>query len=88
MGRIHIVTDSTCDLTKEEITKHGIHVVPLTISIGQNTYVDGIDIEPITFMDIMKRSSELPKVHSLHLGNLKSYTTSLEKMATKFYQFI
>lgn len=61
LGRIHIVTDSTCDLTKEEIEKNSIHVVPLTIQIDGNTYVDGVDVEPDSFLELMRGANELPK---------------------------
>ena len=61
MTKIHIVTDSTCDLTKEEIEKLGIHIVPLTIQMGSHTYTDGVDIFPDEFLTKMKDLQELPK---------------------------
>ena len=61
MSKIHIVTDSTCDLTKEEIGKLGIHIVPLTIQMGGHTYTDGVDIFPDEFLTKMKGLEELPK---------------------------
>lgn len=79
MGRIHIVTDSTCDLTKEEINKHGIHVIPLSIQIDGNTYVDGVDIEPASFMDKMKTSIELPKSSQPAPGVFKELYDELGK---------
>lgn len=61
MSKIHIVTDSTADLTAEEISAYGLHVVPLSIQIGGDTYLDRVDLEPEAFLDLMKNSSELPK---------------------------
>ena len=61
MTKIHIVTDSTCDLSKEEIEKLGIHIVPLTIQMGNDTYTDGVDIFPEEFLTKMEGLSELPK---------------------------
>ena len=61
MTKIHIVTDSTCDLTKEEIEKLGIHIVPLTIQMDSHTYTDGVDIFPDEFLTKMKDLQELPK---------------------------
>ncbi len=59
---IKIVTDSTCDLSQSEVEQLNIHVVPLSISIDGETYVDdGIDITPHSFIEKMKRSKELPK---------------------------
>jgi len=41
---IRIVTDSTCDLPAEVIARYGIGVVPLYINIGDQGYLDGIEI--------------------------------------------
>lgn len=61
MKDIKIVTDSTVDLSKEEIETYGIHVVPLSISIEGENYLDRVDITPKEFMEKMKQSNELPK---------------------------
>ena len=61
MSKIHIVTDSTCDLSKEEIEKNGIHIVPLTIQIDGDTYIDGVDLQPAMFLEKMAVANELPK---------------------------
>lgn len=71
MGRIHIVTDSTCDLTKEELMEHDIQVVPLTIQIDGKTYIDGQDVEPESFLALMKNSKELPKSSQPAPGKFK-----------------
>lgn len=41
---IRIVTDSTCDLPKAIIEKHGITVIPLYINQGDKSYLDGVDL--------------------------------------------
>ncbi|KHF27688.1 DegV domain-containing protein [Anoxybacillus sp. BCO1] len=61
MSKIKIVTDSTVDLTKETIEAWDIRVVPLSISIDGQTYVDGIDFTPQQFIEKMKQADELPK---------------------------
>ncbi|MBT2639126.1 DegV family protein [Bacillus sp. ISL-39] len=61
MTKIKIVTDSTCDLNDELIKKWGIIVVPLSISINGENYLDRVDISPKEFMEKMKASPDLPK---------------------------
>ncbi|WP_409251090.1 DegV family protein [Bacillus sp. SCS-153A] len=61
MTEVKIVTDSTIDLSDEEIKKYGIHVVPLSISFEGETFLDRVDITPQEFMKKMKESKELPK---------------------------
>lgn len=41
---VRIVTDSTCDLPAATIEKFGVKVVPLYINVGEQEYLDGIDI--------------------------------------------
>lgn len=42
--KISIVTDSTADLPAETLKKHNISVVPLYINIGEDSYLDGVDM--------------------------------------------
>ncbi len=41
---VRIVTDSTCDLPSEIISRYGISVVPLYINVGSRGYLDGVDM--------------------------------------------
>lgn len=71
MGRIHIVTDSTGELTKEEIERYNIHIVPLTFQFDQETFVDGKDIGPEEFLEKMANTSKLPKSSQPAVGVFK-----------------
>jgi len=44
-----ILTDSTCDLSPETLERYGIEVVPLSIHMGEETLVDGVDITKDVF---------------------------------------
>ena len=46
MKKIRIVSDSTCDLSQELIEKYEISIIPLCITLGEDTYLDGVDITP------------------------------------------
>lgn len=43
---IKIISDSTCDLSKELLEKYDISIVPLHIHLGDMEYGDGVDITP------------------------------------------
>ncbi len=43
---IKIISDSTCDLSKELIEKYDIAISPLHIHLGNDEYEDGINISP------------------------------------------
>lgn len=61
MSKIHIVTDSTSDLRPDVIEKYDLHVVPLNIQIGGESYLDRVDLQPQEFLELMKKTPELPK---------------------------
>ncbi len=41
---IRIVTDSTCDLPIETVDRHSITVIPLAINVGDQSFLDGVDL--------------------------------------------
>jgi len=48
---VRIVTDSACDLPAETIAQYGIYVVPLYINVGQQGFLDGIDMTRTQFYE-------------------------------------
>jgi DegV family protein with EDD domain len=46
-----ILTDSTCDLPPETLDRYGIEVVPLSIHMGEEILVDGVDITKEAFYE-------------------------------------
>lgn len=61
MPKIKIVTDSTVDMSNEMIKKYGIEVVPLSLSIDGENFLDRVDITPSEFIQKMNAAQELPK---------------------------
>src|SRR5690349_1767249 len=49
MPGVRIVTDSTCDLPAELVREYNITVVPLFVHVGNETYLDRVDISPEEF---------------------------------------
>ncbi|MFS0638989.1 DegV family protein [Mesobacillus foraminis] len=74
MGKIKIVTDSTVDLDQSLVNQYDIRIVPLSISINGEHYLDRVDITPKEFIEKMKNSPELPKSSQPSAGEfLKVY---------------
>ncbi len=57
---IGLVTDSCADLPQELMEKYQIHMVPLTLHVGQNQYVDKLTITASQFYDILRNSPDYP----------------------------
>ncbi|OQR56362.1 DegV family protein [Bacillus sp. CDB3] len=68
MQKIKIVTDSTADLSQEVIAKYDIHVLPLSISVNGQSYLDRVDLQPDEFIEEMAKSKELPKTSQPAMG--------------------
>ena len=58
--RIAVVTDSTSDITPNLAREYDLHVVPQILIMGGNQWLDGIDINPPTFYDLLHSSSDFP----------------------------
>lgn len=82
MTTIRLVTDSTSDLTPEEIEKYSISVVPLNISIDEHHYVDGVTISKEEFIKQMRQSANLPKTAQPAIGKFVEVYDELGKEAT------
>jgi DegV family protein with EDD domain len=85
LANIRIVTDSTVDLPNEQIEKLNIHVVPLTITIDGQSYLDRTEITPTEFIEKMKRSSELPKSSQPSIGRFQEV---YDQLADEGYEVI
>ena len=60
MEKIKIITDSSCDLSKNLIEKYKIEVLPLLINFGEESYLDGIDIDFNAMQERIERENVLP----------------------------
>lgn len=74
---IKIVADSTCDLSEELIKKYDISVIPLNILLGEEEYLDGVNITPQEIFDWSERNKTTPKTSAvsmeLAVNTLKTY---------------
>ncbi|MGG1399390.1 DegV family protein [Bacillus salipaludis] len=61
MSKIKIVTDSTMDMPQDVIDQLGVEVVPLSITINGETFLDRVELEPVDFIKNMSQTDELPK---------------------------
>ncbi|MDO5043771.1 MAG: DegV family protein [Coriobacteriia bacterium] len=68
---IAILTDSTCDLTLEQLDSLKVFMLPLTVSINGKDYVDVIDIDAHKFYELSEQSEELPKSSQPSPGTIK-----------------
>lgn len=58
---LHIVMDSAGDLPKEWIQKFGITVVPINIHMGQDVYLEDVNLKSEQFYEWVKTTGQVPK---------------------------
>lgn len=75
---VKIISDSTCDLSKELIEKYDVSILPLHIHLGDEEYEDGKNITP---EEIFKWSDEKKTTP-------KTSATSIESVMNMFRQFV
>jgi len=56
-----IVTDSTTDLPEEDVFRLGVVAVPLTLSIGEEEYLDGVDLTLDAYVRRLQATSAVPR---------------------------
>lgn len=83
MANIKVVTDSSVQLTQEEIEKYDITVIPLTITIDGENYVDGVDISRADFVKKMNEAENLPKTSQPAIGKFEEVFKELTKNGNK-----
>lgn len=57
---VSIVVDSAASLSPEMAKRPRLHVVPMGLSFGATTYLDGSDLSPTDFYRMLKESPVLP----------------------------
>ena len=71
MARVAIVTDSTADLTPDQLATHGITMVPLNVHFGDETFQDQVEISTDQFMDRLASASTLPTTSQPSAGQFE-----------------
>ncbi len=57
---IKIVSDSTCDIARETVEQFGISIVPAYVLFGEESFRQGIDINPTQFYARLQSSAQMP----------------------------
>ncbi len=76
MSNIQITADSTCDLPKEICEKYGVEIKPLYVVLGENSYLDGVEIQADEIYDFVAKNGQLPKTSA---GSVDDYITLFKK---------
>ena len=65
--KIKISTDSTCDLSREQIRSHDISIIPLAVAMDGKNYHDGVDLSADDIYDHVSKGGGLPKTAAINI---------------------
>lgn len=82
---VKIISDSTCDLSKELIEKYDIDILPLTVTLGEQSGHDGTEITPDDIYDFVEKSGELPKTSA---AGIVEYSDKFKFWRNKGYDIV
>ncbi len=66
---IIITSDSTTDLSPELIERYNVKVLPLAVSLGDETYYDGLNVTPDDIYEYHAKTGVLPKTAAANLAD-------------------
>ena len=81
MSRVAVVTDSTAALPEELAQAHGVHVIPLYISFGQQSLRDGVDLTPKELYHRLRAASAPPTTSQPAVGDFLDLYRRLSEKA-------
>ncbi len=70
---IKILSDSTCDLSKDLIEKHNISIIPLTVIKNGEAYSDGITITPKDIFEHVANGGDLCSTTAINAGEYEEW---------------
>ena len=83
--KVKIISDSTCDLSKELIEKYDIEILPLYVVMNEKTMRDGIEAVPEDIYDYVSESGKLP---STSAANMDNYLEVFKKWREQGYDVV
>lgn len=77
--RIFISSDSTCDLSPQLIRENDVHIKPLIVNKGDESFRDGVDITPEMIYAHVAAGNPLCTTSAVPIGEYEEYFAELSK---------
>ena len=78
---IAILTDSTCDLPKEVLDHHQIHMMPLSVHFGDSFYLDRLSMDAPQFYKMQQQTDVRPTTSQ---PTVKDFQNKFEYLSTHY----
>ena len=85
MSKIAITVDSSCDMPKGFKEEHDIKVFPFALLVGDETFIDGVDITPVQLLEKTREVGKLPKTSATPIS---VYEENFEQLLNDYDEII
>jgi len=79
--KVAVVTDGTSSLTQAMGQEYGVHVVPIYVMFGTQTYRDGVDLDAELFYRLLRSNKQLPTTSQPTVADFVQTYTELSHQA-------
>ncbi len=70
---VRIISDSTCDLSKELTERYDIKIIPLYVRLGDREYKDGVNITPPELYKWSDENGATPKTAAPNIPDIQEF---------------
>ena len=74
---LRIIVDSGSSIKQNERDKYGVDILPLRVQMGNDTFLDGVDLSVDEFYDRLINLNEFPKTS---LPSLEEAQTAISRV--------
>ena len=71
--KVYVSADSTCDLSRELVEKHGIGITPLYIVMGEESLKDGLECTPADIFAAVERTGQLCSTAAVSMADYMDF---------------
>lgn len=77
--KVIITSDSSCDLSKEQIKENNIPIIPIYVNLNGEEFRDGVNITPEEIFEYVKQNKKLPKTSAVSIADYKLFFDNILK---------
>lgn len=86
-NKVIITSDSTTDLSPELRERYNITTIPLSVTLGEKTYQDGVDITPDDIYEHQSKTGEFPKTAAINVDEAIAFFKPFVEAGNKVIHF-
>jgi len=87
LDNLQITSDSTCDLPVEIIMENNIKISPLTVIIGNEEFIDAVNINSEKVLELVAEKGKLPKTSAVSIEYYKKFFKQFTDKGLKVLHF-